>query len=35
MISAGFSMGGGRAQNHFRQCVEYKKVVLLTPSKNA
>lgn len=33
MVSSGGGMGGGRAQEHFRQIVGFRKMVLLTPSK--
>lgn len=35
MISSGGGSGGGKAQEHFRQSVEFRKLNLLKPSKDA
>jgi NAD(P)H-dependent FMN reductase len=33
MVSSGGGSGGGKAQDHFRQSVEFRKLNLLKPSK--
>lgn len=35
MVSSAAATGGLKAQDHFRQCVEYRKLNLLKPSKQA
>ena len=35
MVSSGGGNGGGKAQDHLRQSVEFRKLNLLEPSKDA
>ena len=35
MASSGGSMGGGRAQEHFRVSLDFRKIKLMTPSSHA
>jgi NAD(P)H-dependent FMN reductase len=35
MVSSGGGNGGGKAQDHLRQSVEFRKLNLLKPSKDA
>lgn len=35
MVSSGGGMGGGRAQDHFLQSVEFRKMKIMPPTGNA